>query len=87
MYMEKEFQNDIYYANIYYEIHIAEDKINLFRNKYKIDFIDFEKKIYNNTEESFDEWDDYIEWKAYNNILNNLLKAKVELDSGINKAS
>ncbi|NJE10828.1 hypothetical protein [Thermococcus sp. MAR1] len=40
------------------------EKIKLFEEKYGMKFEEFEKKI-KSSEESFEAWDDYIEWKAY----------------------
>ena len=40
-------------------------KIELFESKYGCKFEEFEKKMKAKQEENFEEWDDYIEWKAY----------------------
>ncbi len=46
-----------------YEKHIIEQKINSFRKKYNKDFQEFEKEVL--SKEHFEQWDDYMEWKAY----------------------
>lgn len=40
------------------------EKIKLFEEKYGMTLEEFERKL-KSSEESFEEWDDYIEWKAY----------------------
>jgi len=42
-----------------------QSRCNEFREKYGIDFASFKKKIEENTEESFSEWDDLIVWEGY----------------------
>ena len=78
---------ELYSANLYYELHIAEDKIKLFETKYNCGFEDFEKKMSEQSDENFQEWDDYIEWKAYIAHHAELLKEKKEINSGNIKAS
>ncbi len=48
-----------------YKLNIANEKIGFFERKYKEPFELFEKEILSEEEESFDKWDDYIEWKAF----------------------
>jgi len=78
---------ELYSANLYYELHIAEDKIKLFETKYNCRFEDFEKQVSEQSDENFDEWDDYIEWKAYSAHHAELLNEKKELNSGNSKVS
>ncbi|AFL95741.1 hypothetical protein CL1_1542 [Thermococcus cleftensis] len=40
------------------------EKIRMFEEKYGMTIEEFEKKL-KSSEESFEAWDDYIEWKAY----------------------
>jgi hypothetical protein len=49
-----------------YEKHIIEEKIRLYEKKYSTTFEKFEEKVNESNTEKFEEWDDYIEWKAYN---------------------
>ncbi|WP_297535967.1 hypothetical protein [Thermococcus sp.] len=55
------------------EIAPIKEKLRLFEEKYGMTLEEFERKL-KNSEESFEEWDDYIEWKAY-------LKKLKELES------
>ncbi|AIY89242.1 hypothetical protein [Geoglobus acetivorans] len=45
------------------------EKIKFFEKKYGCTFEEFERKL-REKEENFEEWDDYIEWKAYTETLN-----------------
>lgn len=47
------------------------ERIRLFENKYNLSFENFEKKIKQQPED-FKLWDDYIEWKAYQNKFNEI---------------
>ncbi len=47
------------------------ERIRLFENKYNLSFENFEKKI-KQQQEDFKLWDDYIEWKAYQNKFNEI---------------
>ena len=52
---------------------IIESKIKLLSVKYNVDFKIFESQIEQATDENFEAWDDYIEWKAYNQFLTELI--------------
>jgi hypothetical protein len=41
------------------------EKIRLFERKYGQTWTDFSRKIELAKDEDFEQWDDYIEWKAY----------------------
>lgn len=73
---------DLVSTNVIYELHLVEDKISFFRKRYGTDFISFEKRIHNTSEENFEEWDDYMEWKAYENSYHQLKKEKEDLENG-----
>jgi len=47
----------------FYDLHIVKEKIALFEKKYGKTFSEFEKEVL--SEENFEKWDDYLEWKAY----------------------
>jgi hypothetical protein len=47
-------------------------KIEQFESKYGCKFEDFEKKLREERDENFEEWDDYIEWRAYVKTLEEL---------------
>lgn len=54
----------------FYDLHIVREKIALFEEKYGKTFSEFEKEIL--SEEDFEKWDDYMEWKAYVKSLKDL---------------
>ena len=58
------------------------DKIVIYENKYSQSFKEFEKNIKQKENESFDEWDDYIEWKAYNDFYSQITKMINDIKSG-----
>ena len=49
--------------------HRFQANISLFERKYTMSFDAFEKRIQAAAVEVFDEWDDYIEWKADHEFL------------------
>ncbi len=49
----------------------VKEKIRYFEKKYGCSFEEFEKRL-KERDENFEEWDDYIEWKAYVKSLKNL---------------
>jgi len=55
------------------EIAPIKEKLRLFEEKYGMTLEEFERRL-KSSEESFEEWDDYIEWRAY-------LKKLKELES------
>lgn len=67
---------------ILYQIHANNDKIEYFRNKYSLDFDDFEQLVKNSQEEKFELWDDYIAWKANIKALDKLNSQKQDIESG-----
>jgi hypothetical protein len=66
--ISKENISSILLMEAYSELFHAQEKINLFENKYKLSYKDFQKDI-NIKPEDFQSYDDYIEWKAYIKIL------------------
>ena len=51
---------------------LTKEKLELFEKKYKCTFKEFEKKVKSGEgQENFEKWDDYIEWKAYEESLRN----------------
>jgi len=54
------------------------EKIRFFENKYGCSFEEFERKL-KEKEEKFEEWDDYIEWKAYIESLKDLERKLKEI--------
>ncbi len=49
----------------------VKEKIKIFEKKYSMEFPQFEEKVLN-SEEHFEMWDDYIEWKSYEGLQHNL---------------
>ncbi len=62
------------------QITITQEKIDLFRNKYKKNLDQFEKEI-NSDQENFTKYDDLIEWKAYVKSLKTLKNKLEELSN------
>jgi len=60
----------------------VKEKIDLFVQKYNQAFSDFESEVKNAEEENFGKWDDYIEWKAYQQSYNNLKDKIAEIEKG-----
>ena len=56
------------------------EKVKIFENKYNCSFKEFEKKMGKN-KENFGEWDDYIEWKAYLDTLEDLQRKQREIEN------
>lgn len=73
---------DLVSTNVIYELHLVDDKISCFQKKYGMDFKSFEQGIHSSSKENFDQWDDYIEWKAYENSYHQLKKEKEDLENG-----
>ncbi len=58
------------------------EKIQFFENKYKTKFEAFENKIDTAEKESFEEWDDFIEWEAYEGFLSRLKERINDIRNG-----
>lgn len=56
------------------------EKIRLFTQKYHLDFPQFEQLVMN-SEEKFELWDDYIEWKAYEDFQRDLVTKLREIEN------
>ena len=64
------------------KLHKYQGKLKMFEKKYKSTFKQFEKKIKLSKNESFEEWDDYIEWKAFYHLNENLNSKLKDLKNG-----
>ena len=64
------------------ELSSVNDKLQNFTKKYSSTFNEFEKKLKKNKKESFSEWDDYLEWKSYENVLSDLSKKIKDIKGG-----
>ncbi len=80
--ISKEKIKDMYYANLMYEFHRVSEKIRLYEKKYGMSFDDFEKGLKGSEKEDFEKWDDYLEWKGCEKVLQRLIKEKRELEVG-----
>lgn len=67
--------------DLLYEYQVAKTKLDLFGKKYLMDFNSFEQQIHNKSIENFNEWDDYMEWKAYSRFFKEKSKLIKELDN------
>jgi len=56
------------------KLHKINKKISYFTEKYKCSFTEFEKRIKKLPDESFEMWDDYIEWQGFENIKSELFR-------------
>lgn len=46
-----------------------EEKLNLLKQRYRIDLQIFEAQLESSSVENFEAWDDLIQWKAYHQFL------------------
>lgn len=76
MVINKEAIKDMYYANLMYEYHKVTEQIRLFEKKYGMSFTEFVKGIKTSKKEDIEKWDDYMEWKGYEKVLQKLVKEK-----------
>ena len=65
------------------EITLTKEKTTLFEKKYGCSIDAFRNRM-EETDEDFEEWDDYIEWKANFELLKDLEKRLIELDNAKN---
>lgn len=64
------------------KVNTLKEKISLFVKKYNTEFPEFEKKIKTASKENFEEWDDYIEWKAFHGFHASYLEQIEEVKNG-----
>jgi len=64
------------------ELSQSKDKLALFQKKYASEFSAFEKEIKSSKKENFNFWDDYIEWKSYFHLFNDLTDKIKDIRSG-----
>jgi accessory colonization factor AcfC len=62
------------------EMTLIREKISLFENNYKCSLNEFKNNLFN-SKENFEDWDNYIEWKAYVASLDDLNKKLNELEN------
>jgi hypothetical protein len=56
---------------------VYQEKIKHYEQKYATDYFTFKQHLEQAQTENFEAWDDYIEWQAYHQFLNELL-SKIE---------
>ncbi|MBI2270962.1 MAG: hypothetical protein HYU69_11515 [Bacteroidetes bacterium] len=64
------------------QLNNVKDKLNFYKAKYASEFKIFEKKVKKSSKEDFEYWDDYIEWKAYVNVFNELSDKIKDIERG-----
>jgi hypothetical protein len=79
--IKRETVKDLYYVHVLSEIHKVEDKISLFSAKYGLPFEKFETAVQSREVEHFESWDDYMEWKACEKSLQDLLIQKKDIQN------
>jgi len=57
--------------------HNVHEKLRFFEHKYYQSYHTFEQKMKTAVKEDFDQWDDYIEWKAYTKLAEEI-ESKIE---------
>jgi len=78
--VSKEEVLDFLRLDIISEIRSVSFAIELFEKKYSKKFNEFEKDI-SGHEEKYEEWDDYVEWKAYQETYKDRVEKLKELDN------
>jgi len=53
-----------------------------FHRKHGIAFREFEQRVQNSVSENFEDWDDYLEWKAGHEFLADTLTAITDIRNG-----
>ncbi len=62
------------------ELSMIREKNKLFKRKYECSLDEFEQK-FASRDENFKEWDDFIEWTAYNESEKNLIEKLDEIEN------
>ncbi len=65
----------------YADRHILKEKIELMERKFKCSLSEFEKRI-SSSKEHFENWEAFIEWKAFQASLNSIELKISELEHG-----
>lgn len=64
------------------DFHAVNDKLRFLERKYNQTWDVFSQEVESASEEDFEQWDDYIEWKAYVRAANNLAIKMDEVKHG-----
>jgi len=79
--INKENIKQLYETELTFELNQVKDKIELYSKKYDSNFEQFEEKVKNSEKENFEEWDDYMEWNAFQKSYTDLLRKKSDLEN------
>ncbi|MBK5930595.1 hypothetical protein [Halochromatium salexigens] len=63
-------------------LHKAQEKLRLFECKYQTSLENFSALLKVSDQEDFEAWDDYMEWKAFQHVSNNLKEKIDEIKNG-----
>ncbi|MCK5537598.1 MAG: hypothetical protein KAI79_12280 [Bacteroidales bacterium] len=64
------------------KFHVLQEKIRLFEQKYNQSWNEFEQQVKTSKKEDFSYWDDYIEWKAYIKMFEDIIYKIKEIKHG-----
>jgi len=79
--LSKDNVKKLYETELTFELNQVKDKIELYSKKYNSSFEQFEGKVKNSEKENFEEWDDYMEWNAFQKSYQDLLQKKSDLEN------
>jgi hypothetical protein len=85
--ISKDSVKKLYETELTFELNQVKDKIELYSKKYNSTFEQFESKVKNSEKENFEEWDDYMEWNAFQKSYQDLLQKKSDLENDNFKVS
>ena len=73
----------------YYQKQIGESTYKMFSlaEKYNCTFEEFEKHVQETKDEQFEEWDDYISWKAHSKSVKYLSSKIKKIEDGLFKVA
>jgi hypothetical protein len=63
-------------------LHSAEEQLRLFERKYQTTLEEFSVSLKASDQEDFEAWDDYMEWKAYRRVSEDLSQKIEEIKHG-----
>lgn len=79
--ISKDNVKNLYETELTFELNQVKDKIELYSKKYNSSFEQFENKVKDSEKENFEEWDDYMEWNAFQKSYQDLLQKKSDLEN------
>ncbi|MBK1618872.1 hypothetical protein CKO42_10595 [Lamprobacter modestohalophilus] len=63
-------------------LHSAQEKLRLFERKYQTSLDEFSAALKSSDQEDFEAWDDYMEWRAYRRVSEDLSQKIEEIRHG-----